>query len=171
MEFLEDNKRISWKTSSQYVWILREWINSLNQLSVMCNKLPQTQQFKTTDASQFLLCQESRQSLTGAGDSHGSSRDAIKVLSRTVSARGLIVKGSASNCTYMAIVHVCVCVCMCAHVCILMASHVCPFGTLWTVARQALLSMGFSLQECWGKLLFPLPGDLPDPEIEPASLA
>ena len=110
MEFLEDNKRISWKTSSQYVWILRQWINSLNQLSVMCNKLPQTQQFKTTDASQFLLCQESRQSLTGAGDSHGSSRDAIKVLSRTVSARGLIVKGSASNCTYMAIVHVCVCV-------------------------------------------------------------
>ena len=148
-----------------------QWINSLNQLSVVCNKLPQTQQFKTTDASQFLLCQESRQSLTGAGDSHGSSRDAIKVLSRTVSARGLIVKGSASNCTYMAIVHVCVCVCMCAHVCILMASHVCPFGTLWTVARQALLSMGFSLQECWGKLLFPLPGDLPDPEIEPASLA
>ena len=85
------------------------------------------------------------------------------------------MKGSASNCTYMAIVHVCVCVCVCvcmhAHVCMLTASHVCPFGTQWTVAHQALLSMGFSLQEYWGKLLFPPPGDLPDPEIEPACLA
>ena len=81
------------------------------------------------------------------------------------------MKGSASNCTYMVIVHVCVCVCTHAHVCMLTASHVCLFGTLWTVARQALLSMGFSLQEYWGKLLFPPPGDLPDPEIEPASLA
>ena len=65
----------------------------------------------------------------------------------------------------------CVCVRAHVHVCMLTASHVCLFGTLWTVACQALLSMGFSLQEYWGKLLFPPPGDLPDPEIEPASLA
>ena len=32
-------------------------------------------------------------------------------------------------------------------------------------------SMGFSRQECWSGLLFPSPGDLPDPETEPRSLA
>ena len=40
----------------------------------------------------------------------------------------------------------------------------------WTVAHQAPLSMGFSRQEYWNGLLFPPPGDLPDPGIEPASL-
>ena len=42
--------------------------------------------------------------------------------------------------------------------------------TLWTVARQAPLSMGFSRQEYWSGLLCPPPGDLPDPGIEPMSL-
>ena len=28
-------------------------------------------------------------------------------------------------------------------------SHVLLFATLWTVAHQASLSMGFSRQECW----------------------
>ena len=46
-----------------------------------------------------------------------------------------------------------------------------PFETPWTVARQAPLSMGFPKQEYWSGLLFPPPGDLPDPGIEPASLA
>ena len=45
------------------------------------------------------------------------------------------------------------------------------FGTPWTVAYQALLSMGFSRQECWSGLPFPSPGDLPDPGIEPGSPA
>ena len=44
------------------------------------------------------------------------------------------------------------------------------FATLWTMARQAPLSMGFSRQEYWRGLPFPPPGDLPDPGIEPASL-
>ena len=35
------------------------------------------------------------------------------------------------------------------------------FGTLWTVADQAPLSMGFSRQEYWNGLPFPPPGDLP----------
>ena len=43
-------------------------------------------------------------------------------------------------------------------------SHVQLFVTLWTVARQAPLSMGFSRQEHWSGLPFPPPGDLPDPE-------
>ena len=38
-------------------------------------------------------------------------------------------------------------------------------------ARQAPLSMGFSRQEHWSGLPFPPPGDLPDPEIKPSTLA
>ena len=40
------------------------------------------------------------------------------------------------------------------------------FATLWTVALQAPLSMGFSRQEYWSGLPFPSPGDLPDPRIK-----
>ena len=43
-------------------------------------------------------------------------------------------------------------------------------ATLWTVAHQAPLSMGFSRQEYWSGLPCPPPGDLPDPGIEPESL-
>ena len=49
-------------------------------------------------------------------------------------------------------------------------SHVQLCATLWTVAYQAPLSMGFSRQEYWSGLPFPLPGDLPNPGIEPMSL-
>ena len=45
------------------------------------------------------------------------------------------------------------------------------FGTLWTIAHQASLSMGFSRQEYWNVLPFPLPGDLPNPGIETGSPA
>ena len=41
------------------------------------------------------------------------------------------------------------------------------FTALWTVACQALLSMGFSRQECWSVFPCPPPGDLPYPGIEP----
>ena len=40
-----------------------------------------------------------------------------------------------------------------------------------TVAYQASLSMGFSRQGYWSGLPFPSPGDLPNPGIEPGSLA
>ena len=43
-------------------------------------------------------------------------------------------------------------------------------GTLWTVARQVPLSIGFSRQEYWSGLPCPSPGELPDPEMESASL-
>ena len=42
--------------------------------------------------------------------------------------------------------------------------------TLWTVARHAPLSTGFSQQEYWSRVPCPSPGDLPDPEIESTSL-
>ena len=43
-------------------------------------------------------------------------------------------------------------------------------ATLWTVAYQAPLSLGFSKQEHWNRLPCPPPRDLPDSRIEPAPL-
>ena len=43
--------------------------------------------------------------------------------------------------------------------------------TPWTVSRQAPLSKGLSRQGYWSGLLFPSPGDPPDPGIEPGSRA
>ena len=42
--------------------------------------------------------------------------------------------------------------------------------TSWTVAHQVPLLMKFFRQESWSELLFPSPGDLPDPGTEPTSL-
>ena len=42
--------------------------------------------------------------------------------------------------------------------------------TLWNIALQATLSMKL-WQEYWSVLAFPIPGDLPDPGIEPESLS
>ena len=54
---------------------------------------------------------------------------------------------------------VCVCVCL----------VVSDATILLTVALQAPRSMGFSRQDYWSRLPSPLPGNLPDPGIEPAS--
>ena len=45
------------------------------------------------------------------------------------------------------------------------------FVTLWTVARQGPLSMGFPRQEYWIGVPSPSPGDLPDPGIKRESPA
>ena len=45
------------------------------------------------------------------------------------------------------------------------------FAILWTVAHQAPPSMEFSSQEYWSGWPFLSPVDLPDPGIEPTSLA
>ena len=50
-------------------------------------------------------------------------------------------------------------------------SRVRLFATPWTVAYWAPPSMEFSRQEYWNGLLFPSPGDLPHPGIEPGSPA
>jgi len=42
---------------------------------------------------------------------------------------------------------------------------------LWTIAHQFPLFMGFSRQEHWSGLPFPLPGDPPNPGMEPGSPA
>ena len=61
----------------------------------------------------------------------------------------------------------CVCVCVCTR----SLSHVWLFATSGTVAHKVPLSTEFSKQEYWKGLPFPTPGDLPDPGIEPGSLA
>ena len=51
------------------------------------------------------------------------------------------------------------------------SSRVQLFVILGTVVCQAPLATGFSQQEHWSGLPCPPPGDLPDPRIEPVSLA
>ena len=58
------------------------------------------------------------------------------------------------------------CVCVLRHFC-----HASIFLTLWTVALQAPLFMGFSRQEYWSRLPFPSPCNLPDPGTEPMPFA
>ena len=55
------------------------------------------------------------------------------------------------------------CVCVCVFE---LLSCVRLFATPWNVARQVPLSMGFSRQEHWSRLPFPLPGDISDPGIK-----
>ena len=55
--------------------------------------------------------------------------------------------------------------------CAKLLSHIQLFATLWTVAHQAPLSMGFPRQADWSGLLFPSRRDLPNPGTEPASPA
>ena len=50
-------------------------------------------------------------------------------------------------------------------------SRVQTFATLWTVARQAPLSMAFPRQEYCSGFPFPPPGDPPNPGVKPGSLA
>ena len=55
------------------------------------------------------------------------------------------------------------------HVCMLSGFSCAPLCVmLWTVAREAPLSMAFSRQEYWSELPFPSPGHLLNPWIEPA---
>ena len=48
-------------------------------------------------------------------------------------------------------------------------SRVLLFVTLWTLAHQGPLSMGFSRQEYWSGLACPPSGHLPNPGIKPSS--
>ena len=63
--------------------------------------------------------------------------------------------------------------CQISHSCLCVLSRfscVRHFVTLWTIACQAPLSIGFSRQEYWSGLPLPSAEDLPDPEIKPTSL-
>ena len=58
--------------------------------------------------------------------------------------------------------------CIHACVCVYSLSHIRFFATPWTVPHWALLFMETFRQSF---MLFPTPGDLPDPGIEPTALA
>ena len=58
---------------------------------------------------------------------------------------------------------------LCAYIQLL--SHVQLFAAPWTVAHLTALSMEFSIQEYQNGVPCLTPGDLPDPKIEPSSLA
>ena len=65
----------------------------------------------------------------------------------------------------------CVCACVCVSVVkesVCMLNHIQLFVTLWTIAHQAPLSMGFSRQECWSGLPFYSPGIKPTSSMYPA---
>ena len=57
------------------------------------------------------------------------------------------------------------------HVLVKLLSPVQLFATLWTIARQAPLSIEFFRQEYWSELPFPFPEDFLGPGIEPTSPA
>ena len=56
-------------------------------------------------------------------------------------------------------------------VCVQSQSHIQLFATLWTAARQALLSVGFSRQEYWSGWPCPPPGNLSNTGTELVSPA
>ena len=58
---------------------------------------------------------------------------------------------------------------MCVHACAVSLVHL--FAMPCTVTQQTPLSMEFSMRKYWSGLLFPTPGYLSDPGIEPKSLA
>ena len=57
------------------------------------------------------------------------------------------------------------------YVCVCSFVPSCPTATLWTVACQSPLSMGFSRQKYWSGLPYTPPGVLSNPGIKPASPA
>ena len=73
------------------------------------------------------------------------------------------VKKEANSISYM-IPHLLICAVLNHFSCVQL------FETLWTVACQAPLSMGFSRQEYWSGLSCPPQGDLPNPGIKSLSL-
>ena len=58
---------------------------------------------------------------------------------------------------------------MCVHISCSSCVQLC--ATLWAIAHQAPLFMGFSRQEYWSGLAFLTSGGLPNPGIEPKSPA
>ena len=70
-----------------------------------------------------------------------------------------------SSCCLLSTIGKALCLCVLSR-----SSRVWLFVTLWTAARQAPLSMGFSRHEYWSGLPCPPPRDRPNPGIEPASL-
>ena len=123
-------------------------IKSVLVYSGCCNKIPQTR-WLINEKHLFLIVLEFGSPKSGC--QHGQMK-----------ALFWIADFLYPHMTAWPIVHACMLSCF---------SRIWLFATLWTVACQAPLSMGFSRQEYWSVLPCPPPGDLPDPGIEPASMS
>ena len=67
---------------------------------------------------------------------------------------------------------VCVCVCVCVSVCVVSCSVVSSSLQLYGLqSTRILCPWDFSQEKYWSGLPFPPPGDLPNPDIEPKSIA
>ena len=115
-------------------------------------------------------------------DSQASTRDTVRILheqklyqwtiynytcQRLTRALGFKTVNSRIDGRERSILLTCTWLFLWVHVCVLNCfSCVQLFGTLWTVAHQTPLSMGFSRQECQNGLPYPPPGNLPDPGID-----
>ena len=69
------------------------------------------------------------------------------------------------NSSSLVLIQIILCMCVCKLSCF---NRV--FATLWTIAHQAPLSMGFYRQEYWSGLSCLPAGDLPNPGIKPSTL-
>ena len=67
---------------------------------------------------------------------------------------------------------VCVCMCVCVCLCLCACAHSCPTlcDPMDCSPPDSSCPWNFSRQEYWSRPPFPIPGDLPEPGIEPASL-
>ena len=75
--------------------------------------------------------------------------------------------GPHLRCSLSLLTHFLLAVLLSARACALRCfSRVRLFATLWAIAYQAPLFMGFVRQKYWSGLPCPPPGDLPDPGIE-----
>ena len=92
--------------------------------------------------------------------------DILEILSIPITESGMFSHLSKSLISFSNIVSF---ACMCVRVlsCTVVSNSLRPYE----LTCQALQSMKFSRQEYWSWLPFPTPGDLPDQEIEPESLA
>ena len=102
--------------------------------------------------------------LQGIFPTQGSNPCLLHLLHRQAGSLPLAPPGKPGH------VRVCVCalrVCVCAQ----LLSHVWLCATLWIVAFQAPLSMGFFRQEYWSGLPFPPLRYLPNPGVKPKSPA
>ena len=92
-----------------------------------------------------------------------SGKDRNKIVFLLQTARGSHTSSESTDGLLSLFLVMCVCM-LCARPCLALA-------TPWAIARQTPLFMGFSRREYWSGLSFLTPGDLPNPEIEPMSLA
>ena len=102
----------------------------------------------------------------GTSKMFSKAAEPLYIPNRALDSLGMLSHLPSKTFYYLWYPTLCVCVCVCVYKWKSL-SHVWLFATPWAVAHQAPLSMEFCRQEYWSGWLFPSPGDLPNPGIEP----